>query len=342
MIKVSVIVPAYNVEDYIEKCLESLVNQTLEEIEIIVVNDGSKDSTKQKIDKFLEKHPEKIKYLEKSNGGLSDARNYGIPYAQGEYIGFVDSDDYVETNMFEDMYKKAKEENSDMVECDFIWEYPKVQNQNCSKTDTKNSKELKSATYHCKQKLDIGKIYNNKKEAFIYARVVAWNKIIKRETLQKSNIWFPKGLRYEDTEFFYKLLPSLNKISFVKVPMVHYIQRSNSIANTQNERVKEIFDIWENIFKFYKENNLFEEYENEIEYTYARFLLCSSLLRIVKVKDKTVRKELEERTWKELNTKFPAWQQNPILKQEKGSKNTYMKLVNSNNFKIFCKMFGIL
>ena len=318
MIKVSIIVPVYNVENYIEKCLETLANQTLQEIEIILVNDGSTDGTKQKIEKFILAYPEKIKYLEKANGGLSDARNYGIPSAKGKYIGFVDSDDYVELNMFEEMYKKAEEENSDMVECDFIWEYPN------------------------KKRIDTGKIYKNKKEAFIYARVVAWNKLIKRETLEKVNIKFPKGLRYEDTEFFYKLLPNLNKISFVKKPMVHYIQRSNSIANTQNERVKEIFEIWENIFKFYKEHNLFEEYKNEIEYTYTRFLLCSSLLRIAKVENKSIRKELEQRTWKELNSNFPNWKENPILKNEKGAKNTYMRMVNNKNFKVFCKLFEIL
>ena len=314
MVKVSIIVPAYNVENYIERCIDSLVNQTLQEIEIIIVNDGSTDSTKDKIEKFILAYPEKIKYLEKPNGGLSDARNHGIPSANGKYIGFVDSDDYVEINMFEEMYKKAEEENSDMVECDFIWEYPN------------------------KQRIDTGRIYKNKKEAFIYARVVAWNKLIKRETLEKANIKFPKGLRYEDTEFFYKLLPSLNKISFVKTPMVHYIQRSNSIANTQNERVKEIFQIWDNIFEFYKEKGLFEEYKNEIEYTYTRFLLCSSLLRMVKVGDKKIRKDLEQKTWQELNKNFPNWKQNPILKKEKGTKNLYMKLVNKTNFNMICNI----
>jgi len=318
VVKVSIIVPAYNVENYIEKCLQSLVNQTLQEIEIIVVNDGSTDGTKKAIESFILKYPEKIKYLEKENGGLSDARNYGLPEAQGKYIGFVDSDDYVEESMFEEMYKKAEEENSDMVECDFIWEYPN------------------------KNRIDIGRIYKNKKEAFIYARVVAWNKLIKRETLENAEIKFPKGLRYEDTEFFYKLLPSLNKISFVKKPMVHYIQRNNSIANTQNERVKEIFQIWDNIFEFYKNTNLFEEYKNEIEYTYTRFLLCSSLLRIAKVSNKNIRKELEQKTWDELNRDFPNWKQNPILRNEKGLKNLYIKMTNKFTFKLFCKILEIL
>ena len=99
MIKVSIIVPFYNVENYIEKCLQSLVNQTLEDIEILLVNDGSQDTSEAIAKQFVEKYPNKIIYLEKENGGLSDARNYAIPYAKGEYIAFLDSDDYVETNI---------------------------------------------------------------------------------------------------------------------------------------------------------------------------------------------------------------------------------------------------
>ena len=172
MTKVSVIVPVYNVEDYIEKCLNSLVNQTLEDIEIIIVNDGSKDNSENIIKSFLSRYPQKIKYLKKENGGLSDARNYGIPYAIGEYIAFLDSDDYVELDTYENMYNLAKKENSDMVECNFIWEYPK------------------------KIKIDIGKKYSGKHEMIEKIRVVAWNKLIKRQVIEKSKIQFPKGYRY--------------------------------------------------------------------------------------------------------------------------------------------------
>ncbi len=118
MPKVSIIVPVYNVENYVEKCLKTLVEQTLEDIEIIVVNDGSTDH-----------FPNKIVYKEKENGGLSDARNYGMKYAKGEYIAFFDSDDYVEKDMYEKMCQIAQKEKSDMVECDFYWEYPdKIKN----------------------------------------------------------------------------------------------------------------------------------------------------------------------------------------------------------------------
>ena len=160
MPKVSVIVPFYNVEDYIEKCIKSLLNQTLDDLEIILVNDGSKDNSESIAKKYLNEYPKKIIYLEKENGGLGDARNYGIPYAKGEYIAFIDSDDYVEKDMYEQMLKKAEEEQSDMVECDFWWEYSE-----------ENKKE------------DIGALYEGKHEALVKARVVAWNKLIKKNII---------------------------------------------------------------------------------------------------------------------------------------------------------------
>ena len=270
MPKVSVIVPFYNVEGYIEKCLDTLVNQTLEDIEIILVNDGSKDNSILIAKKFLENYPKKIVYLEKENGGLSDARNFGIPYAKGEYIAFLDSDDYVEKNMYEEMYALAKKENSDMVQCNFYWEYI-----------DKNKKKIG----------DVQK-YSNKKELITKGRVEAWNKLIKREILENEEIRFPKGLRYEDVEFTYKLAPYLEKVSFIDKPFIHYIQRQNSISNSQNEKTAEIFDILDNVIKYYKEKNIYEEYKNELEYIYVKTVFCRSLLRMTKIEDVEIRRKI--------------------------------------------------
>lgn len=318
MPKVSVIVPIYNVEGYIEKCLETLVNQTLDHIEIILVNDGSKDNSALIAKKYLEKYPEKIVYLEKENGGLSDSRNYGMPYAKGEYIVFLDSDDYVEKDMYEKMYEIAKKENSDMVECDFYWEYPD------------------------KKKEDIGKIYSGKNEMLEKIRVVAWNKLIKREILEKTKIQFPKGYRYEDVEFTYKLIPYLEKVSFLKKPCIHYMQRQGSISNTQNERTKEIFDVLEHVIDYYKQNNFYEKYRNELEYVYIRYAFCSSLLRIVKIGDENIQEQLLQTTWENVNTKFPNWKKNPILKKNKSLKDLYLKTINKTTYKIYCTILGII
>ncbi len=311
MPKVSVIVPVYNVELYIEKCLNSLVNQTLQEIEIIVVNDGSTDHSEQIIQKFIEEYPEKIVYLKKENGGLSDARNYALPHAKGEYVAFLDSDDYVEENTYQDMYELAQKEKSDMVECDFYWEYPN------------------------KKKEDIGAFYQGKKEMLEKVRVVAWNKLIKKDLLQKTEIEFPKGYRYEDVEFTYKLIPHLDKVSFLKKPCIHYIQREGSIANSQNERTKEIFDVLEHVLEYYKECGYYEEYQEQLEYLYVRFLFCSSFLRMVKIQDKTIRKKLLQETWEKVNTKFPNWKKNKILNQKRSWKNLYMKSINQVSYKLY-------
>ena len=113
MVKVSVIVPAYNVEGYINDCLESLVNQTLKEIEIIVVNDGSTDRTSEIISKFSAKDS-RMKIINQENQGLSAARNNGMQQATGEYIGFVDSDDYIDLDFYEKLYEAAKTNDADI------------------------------------------------------------------------------------------------------------------------------------------------------------------------------------------------------------------------------------
>lgn len=315
MIKVSVIVPIYNVEKQLAKCLDSLLNQTLKDIQIILVNDGSEDSSAEIAKKYVVKDPDRVLYFEKANGGLSDARNYGIPYATGEYIAFLDSDDYVELDTYENMYNLAKKENSDMVECNFIWEYPQ------------------------KIKIDIGKKYSGKHEMIEKIRVVAWNKLIKRQVIEKSKIQFPKGYRYEDVEFTYKLIPYLENISFLEEPCIHYIQRQNSISNMQNERTKEIFVVLNNVIKYYKELEIYEEYKDELEYVYTRYLLCSSLLRMVKIKEKKTRKEILNLTWENLNKNFPKWKKNKILNKNKSMKDKYIKSVNKFTYKIYCFIF---
>lgn len=318
MPKVTVIVPIYNVEKYLARCIDSLVNQTLNEIEIVLVNDGTKDSSGKIAMQYAKQYKEKIIYLEKENGGLSDARNYGLAYAKGEYIAFLDSDDYIEKDAYEKMYEKAKLENADYVECDFIWEYP--------------NKKRKDKCYQ----------YNNKKEMLAFARVVAWNKLIKREIIEENNIRFPKGLRYEDIEFTYKLIPHLNKICYVDQCFIHYIQRKNSIANVQNEKTAEIFEILDNVIRYYKEKNLFEEYRNELEYNYARYLLCSSLKRICKIGNKQIRKILIRQTWSKLNIEFPEWKENKILKDVHIKKNIYMKTINKFTYNIYTIFWQII
>lgn len=318
MPKVSVIVPIYNVEKYLEKCINSLLSQTLEDIQIILVNDGSKDNSGNIAKECEKNNKNRIIYVEKENGGLSDARNYGLKYATGDFIAFLDSDDYTEKNAYEEMYNKAIEENADYVECDFIWEFPN------------------------KIRVDKQYPYKNKKEMLSFVRVVAWNKLIKRQLITDNNLEFPKGLRYEDVEFTYKLIPFINKFAYVDKPFIHYVQREGSIANVQNERTAEIFTVLDNVIEFYKKNNIYEKYRDELEYNYARYLLCSSLKRMCKIKDKTIREKLLTESWKRLNSNFPNWKENVILKTVNIGKNKYMRTVNKSTYKIYSKILEII
>lgn len=374
MAKVSVIVPVYNVEKYLDRCLTTLLNQTLDDIEFIVVNDGSTDSSEEIIKKYQAKC-DKIKYHKKENGGLSDARNFGMKYATGDYIAFLDSDDFVDKTIYEKMYNKAIEESADYVECDFYWAYPKLEEKNgtiisnylneknninitpnenneinkiknenkeINKYNNESKKEnnskfeelIQSEIKNLKLKKDIGFKYQNKKEMLTYGRVVAWNKLIKKEIIKEE---FPKGLNYEDVEFFYKLIPNVNKFAFVEEPLIYYVQRENSIVNKQSYKNGQIFNVFDNVFDYYKKNDLYDEYFEELEYTYTRILLCSSFKRIKQIKDEVQREKLLYETWQNINTKFPDWKSNKILKT-KSLKNLYMRSVNEFTYKIYSKL----
>ena len=317
--EISIIVPIYNVEKYLPRCIESILAQTFTNFELILVNDGSEDDSGEVCDRYA-KEDKRIKVIHKKNGGVSSARNAGLKNSIGNYIGFVDPDDYIKKDMYEKMYNIAKKENSDMVQCNFYWEYPDL-----------NKKKI----------ADMPK-YSGKKEMFEKTRVEAWNKLIKRDILEESKVEFPKGLRYEDVEFTYKLVPYINKVSFIEEPLVHYIQRGNSISNSQNERTKEIFDILDNVIKYYKEKNLYEEYKEVIEYIYVKTVFCRSLLRMVKISDENVQAKLLEKTWENVNSKFPNWKKNEILKKRKTIKDLYLKSINKFTYKIYCTILSLI
>jgi len=249
MIKVSVIVPVYNVEKYLPKCLDSLAKQTLKDIEVIIVNDGSPDNSQAIIDKYTKKYKNMKSYVKK-NGGLSDARNYGIKKATGKYIAFLDSDDYVTYDMYEKMYNKAITNNFDMVVCDLNYVYDnKIKKAYCNVyRDTNDIK---------KEMLDI--------------YPAAWNKIFNRK-LFDSGIEFKKGVWFEDVEFLYRLLPSVNNIGVVHEHFNQYVQREGSITSTIDKRIYHYIENWNGIIDYYKKNKLYDEYEKELEYCYVRYI----------------------------------------------------------------------
>ncbi|MCE3074842.1 glycosyltransferase family 2 protein [Chryseobacterium gwangjuense] len=217
--KVSIIVPVYNVENYLTKCLDSLINQTYQNIEILVVNDGSKDGSERIINDFSEKFPDKIKAFHKSNGGLSDARNVGIDNATGEYIGFVDSDDSVSETMFEEMFCLAEKHEAEMVIC------------NIQKVDEKGNVIQKLTQIpNMPEKIDLETHFS----VFSDISYFACNKLFKKDLFATKR--FKKGVSFEDIQLIPQLLLECKTIAQTQHFHYQYLERENSISKTHNEK----------------------------------------------------------------------------------------------------------
>lgn len=220
MIKVSIIVPAYNAEHYIARCIDSLLNQTLKEIEIIVINDGSTDRTDEIINTYL--HDSRIKYFKRTNHGIGNTRNFGLKQAVGEYIGFVDADDYVEYNMYDILYKRAKSENLDLVLCDF---YRNFEETNTFLVEKING--FQNNNTNLKKSPNLLNLIN----------LSPWNKIYKKNMINVMEENFPEKLKYEDTPFVIRMLTKADNIGKVELPLYHYMIHKNSETTVMDKRV---------------------------------------------------------------------------------------------------------
>ena len=216
--KISIIVPVYNIEKYIEKCVTSIMDQTYKNLEIILVDDGSTDSSSVICDQ-LAKRDKRIKVIHKENGGPSDARNYVLKYATSKLIAFVDGDDFIEKNMYEILYKNLNNNNADISICSRKIEY-------------ENGKDCKKRTM---QKNDI--ILLDKKQALVELNsfskfdMSACDKLFKKELFDE--ILFPINKKSEDLYIMYKIFFNANKIVYDSSKLYHYIQRSNSFSKSK-------------------------------------------------------------------------------------------------------------
>lgn len=294
-IKVSVIVPIYNVEEYLERCIESLLHQTLKEIEVILVNDGSPDNSQAIIDKYTKEYPDKVIGLVKENGGLSDARNYGIPYAKGEYIGFVDSDDYVDITMYEKLYNKAIETDSEIVTCGYY--------------GIDENKE----NYRYFQKgnmIQYGKNLSDNPKLLYTNAPYAWNKIYKKELFERTGIRFPKGLIYEDIATIYPLMMYANRISKVDEALVYYIlKREGAITATFSKNILQMYKALARMNDLYIESGKFDEFKEVLGF----INLKHTILRFrdfTLYNDHKLQREMVKEGFHQLHTYFPDWRSN--------------------------------
>lgn len=294
--KLSIIAAVYNLEDYLPRCLDALVNQTLKEIEILCVDDGSTDSAPQIVDEYATKYPDKIKAFHKPNGGEFTTRNYGLERAQGEYVTFVDTDDWVEPNWAEKLYQAAKENDADLAVCGF------------ERIDLKTGKVVgKDMTTHG----NIVKEITGKDDFMVVINPAPWNKIYRREKIKDLRFLNFRG--FNDMIFLASSYTKINKVAYVPDVLYHYYLRYDSQIHTVNRQDVENFKKYLLELKsLYQKENKYEEMKYVLDLLAFLHLGVSVMYRASYDKQINM-KEMMKQTIEYLDSNFPTWRKNPFL-----------------------------
>ena len=295
--KLSIVAAVYNLEKYLPRCLDALVNQTLEDIEILCVDDGSTDSAPQIIEEYAKKYPNKVKAFHKENGGEFTTRNYGLERATGEYVTFVDTDDYVELDWAEKLYNAAKENDADIAVCGFEridMETGKVISVNMTNFG-KTVKEIK---------------HNDDYPVFI--NTSPWNKIFKLEKVKDLRFHSFRG--FNDMVFLVSSYTRINKIAFVPEALYHYFLRYDSQIHTVNVKDVENFKKYLlELKKLYLNENKYEDMKYILDLFAFIHLGISVMYRASYDKSIDMKKTMKD-TMDYLNKNFSTWKKSPFLK----------------------------
>lgn len=246
---VSVIVPVYKVELYLEKCVESIRNQTYPELEIILVDDGSPDRCGAMCDGYASKDP-RIRVIHKENGGLSDARNAGVEQASGRYLLFVDSDDYIDSRLVEKTVKAARENRCDIV----LFDYHCVE---------EGREEVRAAGLPSGKVLDL-----NEERELLLAPPSAWTKLFDREFYLRSGCTFPVGRYFEDLATTPVFFLKAERVVYLEEPLYYYMIRENSIMTGKKyeKSCRDKLAVLDHIQEVYRREGAFDKYRGELEY----------------------------------------------------------------------------
>ncbi len=282
MPKISVIVPVYNTEKYLEKCIKSILIQKMQDFEIIIVNDGSTDNSESIIKKYKTKYSNKIKFYNKPNGGLSDARNFGVKKATGEYLCFIDSDDYIDEKLFGDLEK-------------YISKHVDLVKYKCIKVNEeyKEIEKVDGPVFECKSGEDaFNELYA--KDVFIET---AWLYLYKREFYINNNFVFPTNKYHEDWAIVPYIILSAKTVISTNVYGYYYVQSSNSITRNNSDKkiCKRAYDMLEHY------DNLIKKIEKKNGQAIENFKMYMSNCLILKLEELPLRyhkkyiKELKKR-----------------------------------------------
>lgn len=273
---ISIVIPVYNGSATIVRTLDCIKNQIYKNLEIIIINDGSKDSSQEVIEEYIKSSSMNIKLYNQKNTGLSQARNNGFSYSMGEYISFVDCDDTIPKDFYSEMTKF----DTDIVICDILYKYP-------------NKDSLSNQNFFNKDKLLKGqKEFDN---CYKILNPMASNKLFKRKVLE--NILFDKGVIFEDVLFFFKALVHVDSISFASTHYGYFIYEE-SLSNAVDVRYDHLYSNWNLIVKYHKKHGTFEQFEEALLYSSSRYLKD---IYMRKMKNIVNYKELSSRYYKSLD-----------------------------------------
>lgn len=313
----SVIIPVYNVEKFIGKCLDSVFKQTFSDYEIVAVNDGSTDSSLKILERYQISNS-KLKIISQKNKGLGGARNTGISNAKGEFLVFLDSDDYIASNMLETLDYYLSKYKLDILVFD------------CIQVDLKDN-VLKNSTIdqYSDHYTDLTK------KQFLSFEPTACTKIYRKSLYTEHFIEFPEKLWYEDLATVFKLIPYTKRIGYLKEALYYYVQQNESITHSSNTyRMLEIIDAINSNVEYFKKIGLWKEYYTELEWNAILHGLYYSALRLFSCGYK--RKEINK-IFNYVNKTFPTWKSNIYLKEAIESRYLMKEIVNQKYFQIYLK-----
>lgn len=315
--KVSVIVPVYNTEQYLRRCLRSLLRQTLKELEIVAVDDGSTDGSPAILKEYAERFPGKLRVLtQERNGGQAAARNRGLRAARGEYVGFLDSDDFARPEMFRELYEAGAAAGADYVACGY--------------TDTakENGQLIVLKRYVA------SKLAKTQKDLFFGALVSPFLHLYRREVLLTANVLFTENHIYEDTAFYMNLIPYLHTLAEVPRALAVRLRRPDSTTTTITlQRIGHIFPVLDEVIDFYRARGFWDEFCREVEYMCVRILACSSLRRAARLSGRRERNEFAKETLAFIESRFPDFRNNPYIRN--GGKHLYLQNLSVRTAKIY-------
>ena len=314
MAKISIIMPTYNREKIIITAIKSVLDQTEKDVELIIVDDGSKDNTKRVVQDFKDK---RIKYFKRENHGIGASRNFGLEKATGEYITFLDSDDYLDKNFAKKMYSEIKKRDLDILICDYVGFY-----ENGTK-EKHHIETFEDASF--KEKPNLINMVN----------LAPWAKLYNKKLFEKESIRFPEDIKYEDVNFVIKAFKEAKTIGKINEYLIYYYVDNVSETLIVNDKVFDIFKVIDTLDKDLKQ----KEYKAAKE-TFIISTLCNYNIQQRRQKSKKTRHKFIEESFKYMADNIPNYQENIYFK----NRIWYKALIEKSPYfsKVYCDIHAFI